>query len=75
MDDRKYQIHGAPGVAWLLVFVASSRQWFVEELRIDPRRRERIPLEESQRSAIGKVMADRLQGALATAAADISTSR
>jgi hypothetical protein len=70
MSDRKYPIHGAPGVAWLLIYEAVTHRWVVETLTVQPRARTRLPLEEFERTETGRTMAIELQRALERAQLD-----
>jgi hypothetical protein len=70
MSDRKYPIHGAPGVAWLLIYEAANRRWMVETLTVEPKGRTRIPLEDFERTDAGRSMTVELQRALERAQLD-----
>lgn len=57
MMERRYPVHGAPGVAWILVYDTSARQWCVDEVTVEPVNRKRIPLAEFRHTAEGMKMA------------------
>jgi hypothetical protein len=70
MQGRRYPIHGGPGIAWVLVFEATTRSWYVERVSAAPCKRERLALNDFERTDVGKRLAEKIRSTIEAAADD-----